>query len=341
MKKIFCLPVLCMVAAIAFAQKETFDLVTYAPPKDSFATEWKKDVRETMISYGTTNKKNSSWCQVSIVKSNASKGSIDLDFESKWKELVVKNYKPADKAQENGVQDTAGWKIKSGAVKFTFDNKDAMVLLTTMSEGSRCVSIVAATNSQDYIKDIEALLASVDLAMPDTVSKQTQIINEDQNSILCTWGANANDNSSYRMKNGVMNYISRQYTFNANGGYSFITKTFDPLMEKMLLGKETGTYQISGNNLTITPQKSVLEGWTKKNGADEWGQYVNSQSIALEKTTYKFTKYYFSGIQVWNLVLQANKETKRDGYFSSNATISNAWYYAPISKNNPKIITPH
>lgn len=331
----------CVFLATSFAQKETFDLITYTPPKDSLAIGWKKDVRETMVNYSFTNKKNNSWCQISIIKSTTSKGSIDQDFESEWQELVVKNYKPTEVPQLNEVQEADGWKIKAGGAKFSFSNNDAMALLTTMSGFNRCVSIVAATNSQDYIKDIGALLASVDLIKPETITEQTPTNNADKNSILGTWGANASDNSSYRMKNGVMNYISRQYTFNANGTYSFITKTYDPLMDKMLLGKENGTYQISGNNLTINPSKSVLEGWTKKNGADDWGQFVNSQNIALEKATYQFTKYYFSGIQVWNLVLQANKETKRDGYFSSNATFSNAWYYAPISNNNPVIKLPH
>jgi hypothetical protein len=59
------------------------------------------------------------------------------------------------------------------------------------------------------------------------------------------------------------------------------------------------------------------------------------------EVTYQFTKHYFSGIQVWNLVLQAQKATERDGPFSSNTTFPNAWYYAAISSNNPVIELPN
>src|SRR5665647_679818 len=200
MKKIICLFILCISAATSFAQKETFDLVTYTPPKDSYAIGWVKDVRETMVNYSFTNQKNNSWCQISIIKSTGSKGSIDQDFESEWQELVVKNYKPTDAPQLNEVQEADGWKIKGGGTKFTFNNNAAMALLTTMSGFNRCVSIVAATNSQDYLKDIESLLSSVDLKKPETLpdgqagnSQQTPANNNDNASIIGIWGINVSD----------------------------------------------------------------------------------------------------------------------------------------------------
>ena len=322
MKKIMCLSILFISVANTFAQKEVFDIVNYTPPNN-----WKKDVTENNTSYTFLNKKNNSWCRINIVKSTTSKGSIEQDFESEWQELVVKNYQPTEAPQLNEVQEADGWKIKAGGAKFTFNNSDAMAMLTTMSGFNRCVSIVATTNSQEYLKDIETFLSSVDLQKPETVSTQTTVNNNDNNSVLGIWLANASDQSSWRVNNGVMNYISRQYTFNANGTYSFISKAFDPLMDKILLGKENGTFQISGNSITVNPQKSVLEGWSKKEGRDEWGKLLNTQNITLEKITYQFTKHYFSGIKEWSLVLQADKPTKRDGPFNGGTAFSNAWIY--------------
>lgn len=46
-------------------------------------------------------------------------------------------------------------------------------MLTTMSGFERCLSIVVTTNTQDYIKDIEAFLASVTLIKPEVVPHQT------------------------------------------------------------------------------------------------------------------------------------------------------------------------
>ncbi|CAN5518978.1 hypothetical protein BH10BAC4_BH10BAC4_20140 [soil metagenome] len=143
------------------------------------------------------------------------------------------------------------------------------------------------------------------------------------------------------MNNGVMNTITRQYTFMENGTYTFFTKTFDPLMENLLLTKENGTYLLAkGNNLTVMPQKSVIEAWSKKNNSDSWGNFVTTQNRPLEKITYQFTRHYFSGIQQWNLVLQGDKETKRDGPFSSNNTFVNAWYYHVPSTSYPAIVLP-
>ena len=159
--------------------------------------------------------------------------------------------------------------------------------------------------------------------------------------ILGAWGATASDQSSFRVKNGVMNYISRQYTFNTNGTYRFISKAFDPLMDKILLGKEEGTYQVSGNNVSVYPKLSVLEAWSKKDGRDEWGKLLSSQNITIESVTYQFTKHYLSGIKVTSLVLQAGKATQRDGPFSSNSLFANAWYYNPVSANNTAIKLPN
>jgi len=335
MKKIFLISVLCVFAEKLFAQKESFDIVEYAPPQG-----WQKNQTGDITSYSITNKTKKSWSQLGIVKSTDSKGSIEMDFDSEWQGLIVKNYKPTGIPLLEEVKEADGWKIKSGTAGFTFNNGAAIAMLTTISGFNRCVSVISTTNSEDYLKDIESFLASIDLKNPETNTQQSPVVTDDRNSVIGTWKANASNNSDYSIKNGIMNYISRQYTFNADGTYTFISKAFDPLMNNILLGKENGTYQISGNKISVNPKGSVLEAWSKKDGADKWGKLINSQIVPIEKVTYQFTKHYLSGIQEWHLVLQANEETKRDGHFSSNNTFRNAWYYSPISSNNPLIKLP-
>ncbi len=336
MKKICTIILFSMLLTNLFAQKENFDIISYSPPAG-----WKKEVTENIISYTSINKKNKTWCRIGIIKSTISKGNIEADFESEWQDLIVKNYKPTDAPQLNDVHETDGWKIKEGVAKFTFNNTDAMARLTTISGYDRCASIVVTTNGQEYLKDIDALLTSVEFKKLESATQPPATGNNSDNaSIIGTWGANASDQSSYRVNNGVMNYITRQYTFNVNGTYCFVSKAYDPLMDKILLGKENGTYQISGNNLTIIPGESVLEAWSKKDGRDEWGKLINTQNITLEKVNYQFTKHYFEGSHQWNLLLQASKVTQRDGPFSSNSTFLNAWYYGPVSANNKVIELP-
>lgn len=334
MKKIFLSLFLVTGAAITFAQKETFDLTTYTPPKG-----WKKELTENTITYTIISKQTNSWCRINIVKSTASKGNIDQDFESEWQELVVKSYNVTDTPQINTVQDVEGWKIKAGGGKFMFNNNTAMAMLTTISGYNRCVSIVSTTNSQGYIKDIETLLSSVDLIKPN-INEPLQTDVSDTKSVLGNWGATASDQSSFRVKNGVMNYISRQYYFKSNNTYTFVSKAIDPLMNKILLGKENGTYEVTGNTVIITPKKSVLEAWSKKDGADNWGKLLSSQNIPLEKVSYHFTKHYFSGIRETALILQSDKPTQRDGAYSGNVTVNNSWIYSPLSNSHPVISLP-
>jgi hypothetical protein len=336
MKKIYSFIFFSILLPNLSAQKENFDIISYAPPAG-----WKKNVTENTINYIITNNKNNSWCQIGIIKSTISKGSIEKDFESEWQDLIVKNYKPSDTPKLNEVREIDGWKIKEGVSKFKFNNADAIAMLTTISGFNRCASIVITTSSQEYLKEIDALLASVEYKKMEPVIQPPAAGNNNENtSIIGTWGANASDQSSFRMNNGVMNYITRQYTFNINGTYSFVSKAFDPLMDKIILGKEKGMYQISGNNLTIIPGQSVLEAWSKKDGKDEWGKLINTQNITPEKVTYQFSKHYFDGIQKWALVLQADNSTKRDGPFSGNETLPNSWYYSPLSANSKTIELP-
>jgi hypothetical protein len=163
MKKILLFCIVSIPAISCLAQKKVFDLVEYTVPKGADGKKWKEETKGNITGYTTTNKKNGSWCQISIVKSTVSKGSIDADFESEWEELVVKNYTPAAAPQLSEIEEADGWKVKAGTAKFTFNNNDAIVLLTTASGFNRCVSIVATTNNQDYLSDVQNFLESVQL----------------------------------------------------------------------------------------------------------------------------------------------------------------------------------
>ena len=163
----FLLWMLFCLAATTYAQKETFDLIKFQPPAN-----WKKETRETMLIYNTTNKKDRTWCQVAIVKSTISKGTIEQDFVSEWQELVVKNYQPKEGPAAGETQEAEGWKIKTGEGKFNFNNAEAIVMLVTASGYNRCVSIVVTTNHEEYFNNVNVLLESVEMIKPETPSNQ-------------------------------------------------------------------------------------------------------------------------------------------------------------------------
>jgi hypothetical protein len=178
MKKCLLLFMVCFYTA-AFAQKETFDIITYSPPSG-----WTKDAKTSVISYTIIDKQKGTWCQIGVYSSTASKGSIDQDFDSEWQELVAKQYKTTDPPQVTDIPETDGWKTKAGGCKFSFNNSDALATLTTFSGYGKAVSIVASTNTTDYIPSVQNLIASIELTKPDTtlIAANTIPVNNTANS---------------------------------------------------------------------------------------------------------------------------------------------------------------
>jgi hypothetical protein len=143
--------------------KETFDLITYSPPR-----EWRKEENENIVSYSITNNFDKTWCKIGIVKSANSKGSIEQDFKLEWTKLVVTPYNIADPPHTSEVIAADGWMIQSGSGQFTFNNTKAAAILTTFSGYGRCVSIIATTCNQRHMNDIESFINHIELKIPDT-----------------------------------------------------------------------------------------------------------------------------------------------------------------------------
>jgi len=308
--------------------KETFDLITYSPPKG-----YTKNVEEALVSYTITDSKKNTWCRINVIKSTISKGTVEADFENEWQDLIVKNYQPSNTRKENEVKEAEGWKIKAASSTFTFDSKEAMAMLTTASGYDRCVSIVAVTNNKDYLKDVQELIASVELIKPDVPSSETPIAADDESSIIGTWVRSASNQSDYSVNNGISGNTKSQYSFNSNGTYTFYAKSFQMTYNKLLLARESGSYKLSVEDnitqITINPQKSIIEEWSKENGTDKWGKLLSTQGRKLEIVTYGFFKHYAAGVQKWYLVLDGVNPTQRDGPYNGGSLFSNAWMYGP------------
>ena len=164
MKSIFIFLSACILAISSFAQKQTFDLTTFSPPKS-----WKKEVKEdSHTSYSIINKQKKTYCQIYIMLSTASKGGIKEDFDSEWQTLVANQYGVTDTPQVTEPTTENGWQMKAGIAPFTFNNGKSTAMLTTISGYNKAVSIVAFTNSQDYIPIIQKFLESVEMKKPAT-----------------------------------------------------------------------------------------------------------------------------------------------------------------------------
>lgn len=316
---------------------ETFDIATFQPPPN-----WKKQTKDGVVIFSTLNEQKGTYAMITLYGSGESSGNAENDFNREWQQFIVGQLGIKGSPQIEPVQNNDGWSIVTGGTNFQNEQGTSAVILSTYSGYGKTFSAMAVFNSQDNLPAIEAFAASIKLRKPETRPQPAPASDDNAVSIVGTWGKSAGAHMTYGdpVAAGLAGYTKDQYTFNADGSYTFVSKTFRMSFDKLLLVKENGSYEINGDQITIRPKKSVIEAWSKRNGADSWGRLLTTQNRTLETTTYRFTKHYFSGIQVWNLVLQADRSTQRDGPFSNNTTFSNAWYYAPISTSNPVIELP-
>ena len=334
MTKICCFLLCVYVTAIisplnAFAQKQTFDISTYTVPKG-----WVKQPSEAAIQFSKEDAAKGTYCMITLYNAVPGTANSKENFDLAWASLVKEMVTVSTAPEMQPVATENGWEAQSGYAPFESEGTKGVVMLVTSSSSSKMVNIIILTNTNEYEKEMTAFLESVSLKKSETTIQQIQTpaANNNNTAVIGTWGISVV--VPYRSATeGTAGSNVRQYTFNANGTYSFYIKTFKYNFDKLLLTKETGTYQISGNKITISPQKSVIESWSKKDGTDNWGKLVSTQNKTLEKTTYQFTKHYSVGMQEWNLVLQANNETPRDGPYNGGTVFRNAWLYSiPCSK---------
>ena len=115
-----------------------------------------------------------------------------------------------------------------------------------------------------------------------------------------------------------------------------MTKVFSYTSSNLLFTKETGTYTLNGNALTIMPKSGSIQAWTKAtvtggdgrpSQTDKWGKLVSTQTWPLEKITYQISREYMSGTEKWQLRMVGANPTSRDGPFTGSSAFPNTWFY--------------
>ena len=340
MKQIFLSVIsLWFVALNSFAQtSETYDVSTFRVPKG-----WSKQAGPNSVLFSTEDKAAGTYCLVTVYRSIPGLGESKENFSAAWQTIVAEAVTVSAEPQMFPSENKGDWKVEGGYGPFEKDGEKGVVILYTASGYGKMVNFLVLTNSTTYEPVLTAFLESVSFKKPEGTTVTPAPANASNvTAIVGTWGSNSGATMTYGdpVAAGMAGYSKNQYTFNADGTYKFVSKTFRMSYDKIILVIENGTYQVSGDILAIKPQKSVIQAWSKLNGVDKWGRLLSTQPRKLEPVTYNFTKHYFSGIDEWNLVLQADQPTERDGPFSTFKAFPNAWYYKPISANNPVVELP-
>jgi len=332
MKRLFRISITLLVfAGGGFAQKvETFDLATFTPPAG-----WKKEVGENGVQLSTED--NDDYCLITLYKAIPALADAEENFKASWDTIVKEAVTVNASAQMIPAANKEDWKALGGFSPFEKEGMKGVAVLVNISGHGKMVNVFVLTNTQKFEPKITAFLESISLKTPEAEPVQTTApAGGDVSAIVGSWGMSSSDQSAFAMSHGTSGYIKRQYDFNSNGTYVFMVKTFTYTSSELLFTKETGTYKLTGNSLTITPQKGYIQGWTKgtvvggdgrTSQTDKWGKLVKTQPTKLETVTYQISKEYFSGIDEWQLVMRTSVPTQREGPFVSNSAFPNSYFY--------------
>lgn len=302
------------------AQQETFDFTNYSPPEN-----WDKYVKDdAYVSYTNSNKKKDSFCRITVYKSIISKGSINEDFENEWEDLVIKKYTLLDSVKEVAVQEFGDWDTKTGISTFTFNEKDNnRIILSSSRVFNKVTSILIIYNNPEYETIIANFLSGVSYKKDFTTDS---IVENSKGKIQIAGKWARSVSLSYNIGGMNSGYTKSIYDFKSDSTYSFTQRIWGMTARYIYVVKENGIYKMENNQVTLTPQKSIMESWDHE--GDALIKLAASNKRTLETTTYKFVVKYDEAMKDWDLVLQANKETLRDGKFSGVQPYPNGWNYS-------------
>ena len=228
MKKTIFLLSFCITAVIAFAQKETFDLASYAAPKG-----WKKEKTEHAVQFTKEDATTGTYCAISLFKSLPASNDADENFTLTWTS-VVKEMVPVSTPPEMQKPETEnGWETLSGYAPFNKDGNKGVVILVTASSNNKMVNLITLTNTDAYEADITTFLESINLKKVEALkSNEVKIVEQPQKT-------------------------EQQLT--SNNGFTFTTTNFDDGWNSIV--KEDWVEVTKGNNLVLLhyPNKAADE----------------------------------------------------------------------------------
>jgi hypothetical protein len=316
----------CGIVLVAESHAQTkFDIVTYTAPAGWAVEKDANSVRYTKASGGN-------FCVISLTRSVDSVGAAEKDFDILWKAMADDELNAGAITRGKG-GDKDGWQAELGIAPFEKDGIKGAAFLTTFTGNAKVIAILAMANAEEFQADIETFVNNVKLppiaGQKSPAAAPAAANTGDAAKLIGRWQRSGSGYPAYAdpVSWGTAGYTTSRYEFKPDGTYIYTERSFRMMMTNILVVKENGSYSVSGNTLTIKPAKGTITSYKKAGGVDALGPVVSTQNRKLETTSYKFTFHYFSGIQEWNLVLQADTPTQRDGPFSNNTTYSNAWYF--------------
>ncbi len=328
MKKILLLLLLLLPCFVVFSQKKTYGIVSYTMPDG-----WKEEKGTGFIGYSRID--GGSWSQIAIYDHTVSSGDIKTDFDREWKKLLAMPNKISAAPEKSNPQTTNGWIKMSGSATWTHEGSSVASVLTVFSNKKVVVSILCNATAQPYLKDYQKVITSAVF----NYRGEQKVPAVSGAEVAGVWQFYMNEMNGNMTTGG---YFRREYRLNANGTYEYLTKTFSAYNPVIFFGRETGTWTVSGNKLTIRPAQGKNEEWSKSaSGRNmEWGKLIKTAARKLETVIYSYELKYLSGMEKTYLILTAATATVRDGRESNDNNKPHQFSYSPGTPGKPLVDLP-
>ena len=269
MKKIIGFLLLTVLMQQAFCQTETFDIITYTPPKD-----WTKGTKEGVVTYATINTTSGTFCVLAIYASVQGLGDVQKDFDKEWNDLVMVPYQAAANPKTDA-QSSNGWKTLTGIGTIKIESNDAFAILTVFSGFGKVVSVLATSNDLSYAQNVDDLLGKIKLDK----TKKTVATNNTVTTTTATGGNGSFGTVIYSAPAGwnITRYsdghvlipadlpttetlrIWLMPSMNFSGTMEqALQKSYDETVTKLEAKKMN---EVNGGNYKVTPAKRSFRGW--------------------------------------------------------------------------------
>lgn len=161
MKKYLLILFISLIAGVteSFAQTDSFSVFTYQPPE--FFT---KTNLPSGLQFNLTNN-DTSFCIITLYKSQPAKDSVIHDVKSQWNEYVLKQLSKADKKPTRiyTQQMWDGWVSTVAIGNFYQNKKKAVVMLSSFRKGKQTACVVFAFSDKSFKGVVDKFSANLHL----------------------------------------------------------------------------------------------------------------------------------------------------------------------------------
>lgn len=323
--RIFGMGMLAVAGIVAAQPPQVLDFLEYTLP----AGAWRTEVGADRLAFHR--EAAGGGCLIFATRAAASHGSLAQDAAEDWAS-VLRSHPGAARGQVRTLAIGEGWAFTQQIGSVQEGGREVLLSVHTFTgQGHRQSVFFESTYApfDDLLNQfINATRIHRPAATPAVAGQPVSLVGKWRRAqaSYSHWGQNFSLGELSKL--GTQGYTEWLYDFQPDGTYSFVRKTWPMSGSRIFYLKESGTYRLEPGAVTLTPSRSVSEGWRKReDDKDAPGRLEVSERHPLTPTRYRVAWHFWSGQGEWNLVLMTEPETLRDGSYHGGGPYPRGWYY--------------